>query len=383
MGCCQASAAPEEERLPLRQKEIDRIRSRMNDKVGECSPSRDDVRGGAGPQPPGIVGHPPHAGSGSSLQSSAASVSNPTTPERYKKEKKLGKGAFGIVWKALDTKTNKHVAIKVISKEKLAMDEGNKARLAREVAIMKSLRHKNLVNLYGFITNDAEKEVWMIVECIDGSDLMAVIDRDGRIAEARARAYFQQMIAGMHYVHSQNVVHRDLKPDNIMIDHTDTVKITDFGLSNFQDTDENGVIQKGFSLKTCCGTPYYVAPEVITLTNDKGYSGFTCDVWSLGIILFVMLVGKTPFQGETLQKLLDNITKGIYFFPPTLTLPSSAKQCVRTMLVAADKRVTLPELAEDPWVSVGFDKSALNSAVAPPPIEDPALLTTIKTIGKW
>ena len=377
MGCCQSTAVlgDEEERAPLRQAEIDRIKSRMNDKVNDTpAPAVESAM----PPPPA-----PLTQKKDTNNTSTSSVSNPTTPDRYVKKSKLGKGAFGVVWKAMDTRADKYVAIKIIQKESLSLDEGNRERLTREVSIMKSLTHPNLVTLYGFIPNDAQKEVWMIVEYIDGSDLMQKVEKQGKLTEPMSRDYFQQMLVGMNYVHSQNVVHRDLKPDNILIERSGIVKITDFGLSNVQKTDADGGIQKGFSLKTCCGTPYYVAPEVIQLTDTQGYSGFTCDIWSLGIILFVMLTGETPFSGENLSKLLENITKGVYFFPQNVSLSSSAKQCIRSILVGADKRVTLKELASDPWVSVAFDKSQMENVKKVVQKDDPALYATIKTIRNW
>eukprot|EP01061_Rhynchopus_euleeides_P035840 TRINITY_DN60424_c0_g1_i1.p1 TRINITY_DN60424_c0_g1~~TRINITY_DN60424_c0_g1_i1.p1 ORF type:complete len:396 (+),score=163.44 TRINITY_DN60424_c0_g1_i1:79-1188(+) len=369
MGCCQSTAVLEdEEKAPLRQAEIDRIKSRMNDKIAATSASS-----AVGDQPPPL-----------SANSSAVSVSNPTTPDRYLKKSKLGKGAFGTVWKAMDTRANKYVAIKIIKKDSLALDEGNKERLTREVSIMKSLAHRNIVSLYGFIPNDAQNEVWMIVEYIEGCDLMQKVEDCGQIPEPEARDYFQQILVGLHYVHSQNIVHRDLKPDNILLQKTGVIKITDFGLSNVQKTDGRGEVKKGLSLKTCCGTPYYVAPEVIMLSESKGYSGFTSDVWSMGIILFVMLTGTTPFSGENLSKLLENITKGIYFFPSNQTLSSSAKQCIRTILVRPEKRVTLKQLATDPWVSIAFDKSQMeNIKQVVGNKDDAALYATIKTIRNW
>eukprot|EP01064_Diplonema_japonicum_P011188 TRINITY_DN18461_c0_g2_i1.p1 TRINITY_DN18461_c0_g2~~TRINITY_DN18461_c0_g2_i1.p1 ORF type:complete len:427 (+),score=52.91 TRINITY_DN18461_c0_g2_i1:82-1281(+) len=306
---------------------------------------------------------------------------NGTRPDRYKRTSKLGKGAFGTVWKAKDLVTNAIVAIKVISKESLALDQGGKERLSREVTIMKALTHNNLVNLYGLITNDKDKEMWMIVEYVDGCDLMKKLE-NGRFSEKVARGYFQQMIVGLHYVHSQHIAHRDLKPDNILVTTRNVVKITDFGLSNFQEADERGHVPRGQSLKTCCGTPYYVAPEVITSSNKKGYSGFTCDVWSLGILLYVMLVGDVPFSGGDLKGLLHNITKGVFSFPSTSISPQ-AKNCIRSILVMPDKRVTLTQLADDPWVAEGFDKSLMSVEDMNVDSTDPALLCSIRAMAEW
>ena len=144
-----------------------------------------------------------------------------------------------------------------MQKEAVELDDGSKERLAREVSIMKSLKHRNIVHLYGLIVNDIKREMWMIVEFIDGNDLMKKLTTGGPLLEATARSYFQQLMYGLNYMHQQNIAHRDLKPDNVLITKTGEVKITDFGLSNVQKTDGRGVIPQGLSLKTCCGLCYY------------------------------------------------------------------------------------------------------------------------------
>eukprot|EP01060_Flectonema_neradi_P000484 TRINITY_DN10307_c1_g1_i4.p1 TRINITY_DN10307_c1_g1~~TRINITY_DN10307_c1_g1_i4.p1 ORF type:complete len:474 (+),score=118.63 TRINITY_DN10307_c1_g1_i4:113-1423(+) len=308
---------------------------------------------------------------------------NSTTPDRYKLGKHLGKGAFGVVRQATDTKTGRQVAVKILQKEAIDMDEGSKERLAREVSIMKSLKHRNIVHLYGLIVNSDKNEMWMIVEFIDGDDLMKKLTSKGALLETTARSYFQQLMYGLHYMHEQNIAHRDLKPDNVLITKTGDVKITDFGLSAVQKTDGRGYISPGLSLKTCCGTPYYVAPEVISSSSSKGYSGFTCDVWSLGILLFGMLLNDMPFVGKDLSTLLKNITKGTYSFPPSKPISPEAKSCIRSILVVdVEKRATLKDLSKHAWVAKGFSEEEFSSST-PVRVEDEDLNATVKSLRNW
>eukprot|EP00755_Sulcionema_specki_P037739 Sspe_Gene.109540::Locus_89679_Transcript_1_1_Confidence_1.000_Length_1126::g.109540::m.109540 len=270
----------------------------------------------------------------------------------YTKVKPVGKGAFGVVWKAVDSRTKEVVAIKVVNKDRLDLEPGGgRDRLAREVAIMAALRHSSLVNLHDCFANRSANEMWIVVEFVDGENLMEVINRDTVISEENARKYMQQLTVGLGYVHSQNVAHRDLKPDNVLVSKGGVVKITDFGLSNIQHTDENGGVVQGMSLKTCCGTPYYVAPEVIQATARRGYSGFKCDIWSLGIIHYVMLTGTLPFVGRDLRALLDNIRQGRYSVPPSVS--PMAKSLLAIILVPASRRASLDEIAKHPWMQLG------------------------------
>eukprot|EP01062_Namystynia_karyoxenos_P025377 TRINITY_DN19986_c0_g1_i1.p1 TRINITY_DN19986_c0_g1~~TRINITY_DN19986_c0_g1_i1.p1 ORF type:complete len:408 (+),score=146.83 TRINITY_DN19986_c0_g1_i1:78-1226(+) len=273
--------------------------------------------------------------------------------DRFDLRKKLGEGAFGLVRKAIDKSTGDPVAIKMISCAQLALDKAGHERLEREIAILQTLKHPNLVNLREILANDETNEMWLVLEFVDGSDLMAVIDKAHHLSEDLGKKYLRQMVIGLNYVHSQNVAHRDLKPENIMVKNDGRVKITDFGLSNFQRTDERGAVPAGLSLKTCCGTPYYVAPEVISSSTSRGYSGFTCDVWSLGIILYAMLLGDLPFTGRDLPELLERIRRGQFTFPSSVQLTPDAKKLIKAVLTADPaKRPSLKQIAGFAWVSL-------------------------------
>lgn len=162
------------------------------------------------------------------------------------------------------------------------------------------------------------------------------------MAEPQARRFFQQIIAAVEYCHSHGIVHRDLKPENLLLDKQYNVKIADFGLSN--------VMRDGDFLKTSCGSPNYAAPEVI---SGKLYAGPEIDIWSCGVILYVMLCGRLPFDDDHIPMLFKKINGGIFSLPPYLS--SGARQLLARMLaVDSTKRITLPEIRESAWFKEGL-----------------------------
>lgn len=157
------------------------------------------------------------------------------------------------------------------------------------------------------------------------------------MAEPQARRFFQQIIAAVEYCHSHGIVHRDLKPENLLLDDQFNVKIADFGLSN--------VMRDGDFLKTSCGSPNYAAPEVI---SGKLYAGPEIDIWSCGVILYVMLCGRLPFDDDHIPMLFKKINGGIFSLPPYLS--SGARHLLsRMLLVDSTKRITIPEIRDTPW----------------------------------
>ena len=314
------------------------------------------------------------------LEAVKSIISNDTS--KYTLGARLGKGAYGVVVRATNEVTGESVAVKKISKEVLAKEgEAGEKRLYREVAIMGALQHPNLVNLIELLHKEESQEVWIVIEVVEGAELMNKIDRESKLSEDLARKYFRQLVCGMYYVHSQGVVHRDLKPENILVTHDDVCKITDFGLSNVQNTDTFGQVPNNLNMKTCCGTPYYVAPEVVT--KKEGYNGFTADVWSLGIILYVMVVGDLPFTAKDLRALLRKIGKGDYKIPESAGLSDSCKDLItKTLNTKADERYTLTQISEHPWfVEGGFDRALMD--VGDSGLDKTAVDHLQNTLGGW
>ena len=301
---------------------------------------------------------------------------------RYVLGDKLGKGAYGIVMKATDNETGEVVAVKRVAKSILAKEgEAGEKRLHREVAIMGTLTHPNLVNLKHLCYEATAKEMWIVVELVEGAELMKCIKDAGKLDENTARGYFQQLVCGVNYVHSQKIAHRDLKPENILVTEDGKCKITDFGLSNVQNTDTMGAVPSNLNMQTCCGTPYYVAPEVVT--KSEGYSGFTADVWSLGVILYVMLTGDLPFTAGDLNSLLRKIGRGDYKQPEGVS--DGAAGIIKKILNhKVAKRSTLLDISKDPWfVEGGFDAKRMENEGFEFEIRDNASDYLSKTMAKW
>lgn len=181
-----------------------------------------------------------------------------------------------------------------------------------------------------------QTEIIMVLEYA-GGELFDYIVQNGRMKENEARRFFQQMLCAVEYCHRHKIVHRDLKPENLLLDDNLNVKIADFGLSN--------IMTDGNFLKTSCGSPNYAAPEVI---GGKLYAGPEVDVWSCGVILYVLLVGRLPFDDEHIPSLFAKIARGTYSIPQWM--PSGAANLIKRMLVVNPvQRATIEDIRQDPW----------------------------------
>lgn len=206
---------------------------------------------------------------------------------------------------------------------------------------MKLIKHPNVVHLKEVLAS--KTKVYIVLEFVDGCELFDKIVETGRMGEDQARKYFQQLIHAVDYCHSRGVYHRDLKPENLLLDSKGDLKVSDFGLSALaQQRWEDGL------LHTTCGTPNYVAPEVI---NENGYDGAAADVWSCGIILYVLLAGFLPFDEYNTMELYKKIEEADFTFPSWF--PEGAKNLVMRILVANPKaRMTMSEVIEDNWFKI-------------------------------
>lgn len=209
-------------------------------------------------------------------------------------------------------------------------------QIKREISIMKLVRHPCVVRLYEVLAS--RTKIYIILEYITGGELFDKIVRNGRLSEAEARKYFHQLIDGVDYCHSKGVYHRDLKPENLLLDSQGNLKISDFGLSALP---EQGVT----ILKTTCGTPNYVAPEVL---SHKGYNGAVADVWSCGVILYVLMAGYLPFDEMDLPTLYSKIDNAEFTCPSYFSL--GAKALIRRILDPnPETRITIAEIRKDEW----------------------------------
>eukprot|EP00947_MAST-08B_sp_MAST-8B-sp1_P002232 g2232.t1 len=265
---------------------------------------------------------------------------------KYEIGKTLGEGTFGKVKFATNVETNEQVAIKVLDKEKI-QKQNMGAQIKKEISIMKMVKHPFVVGLKEVLAS--RTKIFIVLELITGGELFDKIVSEGRFNDEAAKFYLDQLVDGVMYCHNQGVCHRDLKPENLLLDENGDLKISDFGLSALYngpaDEAPSAGAGKGALLHTTCGTPNYVAPEVLA---DKGYDGRAADVWSIGVILYVLLAGFLPFDEPTMSALFRKIQKAEYSYPSWFS--KEAKDLLDKILVPdPTKRVTLDEILKDPW----------------------------------
>ncbi|XP_027071074.1 CBL-interacting serine/threonine-protein kinase 14 [Coffea eugenioides] len=259
---------------------------------------------------------------------------------KYEVRKLLGCGGFAKVYHARDIRTGNNVAIKAVSKRKVA--KGNlRAHVKREISIMRRLRHPNIVRLLEVLAT--KTKIYLVMEFAKGGELFAKVAK-GRFSEDLSRRYFQQLISAVQCCHSRGVYHRDLKPENLLLDENWDLKVTDFGLSAVTDQ-----IRADGLLHTLCGTPAYVAPEVLA---KKGYDGAKVDIWSCGVILYVLNAGYLPFNDTNLMVMYRKIYEG-EFRCPKWTSPDLKRLLSRLLDKNPETRITMDEILNDPWVKRG------------------------------
>ncbi|XP_064159595.1 MAP/microtubule affinity-regulating kinase 4 isoform X3 [Anguilla rostrata] len=270
----------------------------------------------------------------------------------YRLLKTIGKGNFAKVKLARHILTGREVAIKIIDKTQL--NPTSLQKLFREVRIMKGLNHPNIVQLFEVIETD--KTLYLIMEYASGGEVFDYLVSHGRMKEKEARAKFRQIVSAVHYCHQKNIVHRDLKAENLLLDADSNIKIADFGFSN--------EFTLGNKLDTFCGSPPYAAPE---LFQGKKYDGPEVDIWSLGVILYTLVSGSLPFDGQNLQELRERVLRGKYRVP--FYMSTDCEGILRRFLVLnPTKRCTLEQIMKDKWMNAGYEGEELKPHVEP--VED-------------
>lgn len=251
---------------------------------------------------------------------------------------KLGEGSFGKVMLGIHKETQKKAALKFIEMKNTKIVN----HVLRETKLQKLLDHPNIVHLYEVFHVPERNATCMVLEHIDGGELFDYIVTRGRVEEKEAIRLFRQMISAIEYCHHNLVIHRDLKPENILLDEHKNAKIMDFGLAN--------MMQAGEFLHTNCGSPIYSSPEIL---SSKDYIGPEVDIWSLGIILYVMVTGMCPWSGSTLTEQLKNAVAG-RFEPPEGVSNECTNLINRILTVDPKKRPTIEEIRHHPWVNKGY-----------------------------
>ncbi|XP_027627394.1 LOW QUALITY PROTEIN: serine/threonine-protein kinase Chk2 [Tupaia chinensis] len=294
--------------------------------------------------------------------------------DEYIMSKTLGSGACGEVKLAFERKTCKKVAIKIISKRRFAIGSARETdpalNVETEIEILKKLNHPCIIKIKNFF--DAE-DYYIVLELMEGGELFDRVVGNRRLKEATCKLYFYQMLLAVQYLHENGIIHRDLKPENVLLSSQKEdclIKITDFGQSK--------ILGETSLMRTLCGTPTYLAPEVLISVGTAGYNR-AVDCWSLGVILFICLSGYPPFsEHKTQVSLKDQITSGKYNFIPEVWAEVSEKalDLVKKLLVVDPKeRLTTEEALKHPWLQDEDMKSKFqdllseeNKSAALPPV---------------
>ena len=254
----------------------------------------------------------------------------------YKYGRLLGKGAYGKVNLCLHTLTGRLVAIKSINKSKITK-ERQKQKIKVETSIMKTLSDSNnIVKI--FEKYETKKHICIVMEYICAGDLLTYIKKRSKLTEPVAKFIFKQIVLALQYIHNHNIVHRDIKLDNILIDLDNNIKICDFGVSK--------IIKKGDIMVEQCGTPAYIAPEIL---KNRGYEGFGVDIWSAGVVLYAMLSGTVPFKGNDIKELHKLIIEGKY--KTIKNISKEANHLVKCLLEVDPKnRIKIEDILVHPWM---------------------------------
>ncbi|KAK3020960.1 hypothetical protein RJ639_046324 [Escallonia herrerae] len=265
---------------------------------------------------------------------------------KYELGRVLGHGNFAKVYHARNLQSGTSVAMKVVGKEKV-IKVGMTEQVKREISVMNMVRHPNIVELHEVMAS--KSKIYFAMELVRGGELFAKVSR-GKLREETAGNYFRQLISAVDFCHSRGVYHRDLKPENLLLSEDGNLKVTDFGLSAFTEH-----LRQDGLLHTTCGTPAYVAPEVI---GKKGYDGAKADIWSCGVILFVLLAGFLPFQDNNIMVMYRKIYRGDFKCPPWFSTES--RRLITKMLDPnPSTRITIAKIVDSPW----FKKAVLRKAM--------------------
>uniref|UniRef100_A0A3P8TWF6 MAP/microtubule affinity-regulating kinase 3 n=1 Tax=Amphiprion percula TaxID=161767 RepID=A0A3P8TWF6_AMPPE len=292
----------------------------------------------------------------SSMPRCRNSVATTTSDEQphignYRLLKTIGKGNFAKVKLARHVLTGKEVAVKIIDKTQL--NSSSLQKLFREVRIMKMLNHPNIVKLFEVI--ETEKTLYLVMEYASGGEVFDYLVAHGRMKEKEARAKFRQIVSAVQYCHQKCIVHRDLKAENLLLDADMNIKIADFGFSN--------EFTLGNKLDTFCGSPPYAAPE---LFQGKKYDGPEVDVWSLGVILYTLVSGSLPFDGQNLKELRERVLRGKYRIP--FYMSTDCENLLKKFLILnPSKRGSLEQIMRDRWMNVGYEEDELKPYIEPQP----------------
>ncbi|KAG0266125.1 serine/threonine-protein kinase KIN2 [Linnemannia exigua] len=291
----------------------------------------------------------------------------------YHMSKTLGAGSMGKVKLGVHSRTRDKVAIKIIPRVQPSpnmtaaqqeKEDNRETRTIREASIMMVLHHPYIVSLYEVMV--LPHHYYMILEHVDGGQMLDYIISHGKLKEKHARKFARQIASALDYCHRNSIVHRDLKIENILISKSGNIKIIDFGLSNLYSPRSH--------LSTFCGSLYFAAPELL---NAKVYTGPEVDVWSFGIVLYVLVCGKVPFDDQSMPALHAKIKRGFVEYPAWLS--NDCRHLLSKMLVTVpSQRATMAEVLAHPWMNKSYDLPQPSYCPQRSPLTEPLDLNVIR-----
>ena len=254
-------------------------------------------------------------------------------------KKRIGKGGFSNIYKAFDKKNQRMVAIKEICLDTLSK---YKESIKRETKIMKNLNHPNIVKLYDTIIDDTTDNIYLVLEYLGRGDFSKFLKKRP-LKEKYAKKYLKQLSSGLKYLLENKIIHRDLKPQNILVTNLGDIKIADFGFARYFDND--------MVIQTVCGSPLYMAPEIM---KNKKYD-LKSDLWSVGVILYEMLIGHAPFRAKNIFDLMKQIERNDVKIPMETNISDDCRDLLLKLLQKdPEKRISWPQFFTHPWLDAEF-----------------------------
>lgn len=280
---------------------------------------------------------------GAFIGASAGSIT-----DHYEFGPKLGDGSYGTVLRAKHKATGLPRAVKILPRAKIR----NQARLELEINLLKITDHPHIVKMYDLFEDP--QSIYLVMEVCSGGELFDFVVRKQHLSEDEARTIMVQLVRSLHYLHSHEICHRDLKPENLLFaeeDNLSSLKLIDFGLSKMMG-------KRNERMTTRVGTPYYISPDVLT-----GSYGVQCDMWSAGVILYVLLCGYPPFWGNSDSTILAKVRRGVYNYSGTewTNVSQQAKDFINHLLVMQPEgRLTAEQALTHPWMTSEVPTSPLS-----------------------